>query len=130
VQAELADARVATLVYWSPEHPYRSSLDGSTCPALADAYRRDTGESWLQPLGLAHALVETAHHALTAASDPTDRAAVADALATTRLATIAGTLDWTRGPTPNVALVPLAGGRWRPGPHGPRLDLVTDLASA
>ncbi|NEY31009.1 ABC transporter substrate-binding protein [Streptomyces sp. PRKS01-65] len=126
VHAELGDARVATLVYWSPGHPYRSSLDGSTCADLAHAYRQDTGECWLQPLGLAHALLETAHHALATADDPTDRAAVAGALAGARLDTIAGPLDWTAGPTPNTALVPLVGGQWHPGPQGPRLAVVTN----
>lgn len=129
VHTELADARVATLVYWSPSHPYRSSLDGTTCPELAAAYRQDTGDSWLQPLGLAHALVETAYHALATADDATDRASVAATLATTRLDTMAGTLDWTRGPTPNIALLRLAGGQWQPGPQGPRLSLVTDAGN-
>ncbi|WP_241562113.1 ABC transporter substrate-binding protein [Streptomyces hoynatensis] len=125
-QAELAEARVATLVYWSPDHPYRSSLDGTTCAELAHSYQRATGRGWLQPLGLAHALLETARHALAVAADPEDRASVALALAETRLDTIAGPLDWTRGPTPNVALLPLAGGQWHPGPGGPRLSLVSN----
>ncbi|MEU0738702.1 ABC transporter substrate-binding protein [Streptomyces sp. NPDC006134] len=129
VHAELADARVATLVYWSPDHPYRSSLDGTTCAELARSYRQDTGESWLQPLGLAHALLETAHHALATAGDPADRASVAEALATARLDTIAGPLDWTRGPTPNIALLRLTGGQWHPGPQGPRLAVVTDAGN-
>ncbi|MFI6851255.1 ABC transporter substrate-binding protein [Streptomyces sp. NPDC050416] len=128
VHGELADARVATLVYWSPGHPYRSGLDGTTCAELAHAYRQDTGADWLQPLGLAHALVETAHHALTAAADPTDRASVARALAGTTLDTIAGTLDWTRGPTPNIALLPLVGGQWQHGRGGPHLAVVSNTA--
>ncbi|MDN3270903.1 ABC transporter substrate-binding protein [Streptomyces sp. MA15] len=126
VHAELADARVATLVYWSPGHPYRSSLDGTTCADLAHAYQQDTGESWLQPLGLAHALVETAHRALGTADDPTDRAAVARAIAGSTFSTIAGTLDWKQGPTPNIALLRLSGGQWHQGPKGPRLAIVTN----
>jgi branched-chain amino acid transport system substrate-binding protein len=126
VHDELADARVATLVYWSPGHPHRSSLDGTTCAELADAYQESTGRPWLQPLGLAHALVETAHHALSTAPDPTDRSAVADALSRTRLTTIVGPLDWTTGPTPNIALLPLAGGQWHSGPQGPHLEIVTN----
>ncbi|MFF6815258.1 ABC transporter substrate-binding protein [Streptomyces sp. NPDC012403] len=126
IHAELADARVATLVYWSPDHPYRSSLNGATCADLAHAYQQDTGESWLQPLGLAHALAETAHRALSTADDPTDRAAVARAIASTTFSTIAGTLDWKQGPTPNIALLRLSGGQWHPGPQGPRLAVVTN----
>ncbi|TYB47658.1 ABC transporter substrate-binding protein [Nonomuraea sp. PA05] len=109
----LAHAGVATLVYWSPRHPYRSSLDGTTPAQLADAYEQRTGNRWLQPLGLAHALVEVAAHALATADDPTCRRSVATTIGRTRLDTIAGTLDWTTGPTPNVAPMPLAGGQWQ-----------------
>ncbi|WP_395575856.1 ABC transporter substrate-binding protein [Streptomyces sp. BK79] len=100
VHDELADARVATLVYWSPNHPYHSGLDGTTCAELTHAYQRDTGETWLQPLGPAYALVVIAHHALTIADDPTDHAPIAHALARTTLSTITGTLDWKRAPPP------------------------------
>ncbi|MGK5632009.1 ABC transporter substrate-binding protein [Streptomyces sp. URMC 123] len=120
---------VATLVYWSPRHPYRSSLDGTSAAALAASYERRTGRQWLQPLGLAHALIEVAAHALGAAADPTDRAAVAYALGRTRLPTVAGWLDWTRGPVPNVATVPLAGGQWQRGrrhEHELRLVMAAD----
>lgn len=126
---ELADARVATLVYWTPSHPHRSSLDGSTADELAAAYQQGTGKPWLQPLGLAHALVEVAHHALTHADDPADRRAVARAIGRTRLDTIAGPLDWTSGPTPNIALIPLVGGQWHPTRDGHRLAVVTNSAA-
>ncbi|WP_431040643.1 ABC transporter substrate-binding protein [Streptomyces sp. P1-3] len=125
--AGLDGAGVATLVYWSPRHPYRSSLDGTSAAALAEAYERHTGKPWLQPLGLAHALLEVAAHALATAEDPTDRRSVADAIGRLRLATMAGTLDWTSGPTPNIALVPLIGGQWRPGrDRAHELALVTN----
>lgn len=126
---ELADARVATLVYWTPDHPHRSSLDGTTAGELAAAYQQGTGRPWLQPLGLAHALVEVAHHALAHADDPADRRAVAQAIGRTRLDTIAGRLDWTCGPTPNIALIPLVGGQWHPARDGHRLAVVTNTAA-
>ncbi|GAA2818350.1 ABC transporter substrate-binding protein [Saccharopolyspora taberi] len=114
-QGALADAKVATLVYWTPRHPYRSSFDGMRADELADAYEQRTGQQWLQPLGLAHALFEVAAHALSTAGDPTDRESVAAAIGSARLETMAGPLDWTRGPVPNVATVPLVGGQWKPG---------------
>ncbi|MFH8410253.1 ABC transporter substrate-binding protein [Streptomyces sp. NPDC018019] len=121
-----AQAHVATLVYWSPAHPYRSSLDGTTAARLADAYEQTTGRQWLQPLGLAYALFEVATYALRTADDPTDPAAVAAAVGRTRLETVAGPLDWTAGPVPNVATVPLAGGQWQPGRrHDYELAVVT-----
>jgi branched-chain amino acid transport system substrate-binding protein len=125
---ELALARVATLVYWTPNHPYCSSLDGTTAADLAAAYQESTGNSWLQPLGLAHALIEVAHHALASAAEPADRRTIAQAIARTRMHTMAGPLDWTRGPTPNIALVPLIGGQWHPTRHGHELTVVTNTA--
>ncbi|MEV8312311.1 ABC transporter substrate-binding protein [Streptomyces flavidovirens] len=121
-----AQAGVATLVYWTPSHPYRSSFDGTTTAELAEAYEQRTGRQWLQPLGLAYALFEVATHALTAADDPADRRCVADALGRTRLDTISGPLDWTAGPVPNVATVALAGGQWQQGTrHDYELTVVT-----
>jgi branched-chain amino acid transport system substrate-binding protein len=122
-------ARVATLVYWSPRHPFRSSLDGTTTAELAEEYQRRTGNQWLQPLGPAYALLEVAAHALATAADPADHGSIADAIGRTRLHTIAGVLDWTAGPTPNVALVPLVGGQWLPGRRHPNeLNIVTNAA--
>lgn len=97
---------VVTPVYWSPRHPYTSSVDGSGCADLAAAFTSATGQAWLQPLGMAHALYEVARYAL----DHTD---IAGALSTARLATIAGTLDWSDGPVQGVARVRLATGQWQ-----------------
>ncbi len=112
---DLRHTSIATVVYWTPRHPFRSSLDGTTPAELAEAYERASGNHWLQPLGLAYALVEVAAHALSTADDPTDRTAVAEAVGQTRLHTMAGLLDWTAGPVANVALVRLIGGQWQPG---------------
>ncbi|GAA2603958.1 ABC transporter substrate-binding protein [Streptomyces axinellae] len=124
-----AEANVASLVYWTPRHPYRSAFDGMSAAELADAYEQATGNQWLQPLGLAHALFEVAAHALATADDPHDRKAVAEAVARARLDTMAGPLDWTRGPVPNVATVRLAGGQWKKGTRHPyELSVVANSA--
>ncbi|QGV77653.1 ABC transporter substrate-binding protein [Streptomyces ficellus] len=119
-------ANVATLVYWTPGHPYRSSLDGTTPAELAEGYERATGDQWLQPLGLAYALFEVAAHALATATDPTVPESVAAALGATRLETIAGLLDWTSGPEPHIATVRLAGGQWQRGRTHPYELVVVD----
>ncbi|MEV8441392.1 ABC transporter substrate-binding protein [Actinosynnema sp. NPDC051121] len=111
--------RVATIVSWTPGHDH-VGRDGRTPRDLARAYEGATGSPWLQPLGLAHALVEVAVHAV---SEADSAASVADVLARTRLATVAGVLDWTRGPAPGVASIPVAGGQWRAGPR-PSLVVV------
>ncbi|WP_336321957.1 ABC transporter substrate-binding protein [Streptomyces lavendofoliae] len=123
---EPPQANVATLVYWTPGHPYRSSLDGTTAAELAEGYERATGNQWLQPLGLAYALVEVAAHALATAGDPTAPASVAAALGATRLETVAGPLDWTSGPVPRIATVRLAGGQWQRGRRHPYELVVVD----
>ncbi|MBP2478068.1 branched-chain amino acid transport system substrate-binding protein [Crossiella equi] len=114
---------VATVVAWSPRHRYTSSLDGTTSERLARDYRRDTGRAWLPPLGLAHALLEAAAHAVTAAGSA-GYAAVTHALSRLALHTIAGPLDFRRGPAPGIATLPLAGGQWRHEDGAVRLRIV------
>ncbi|MFI6925175.1 ABC transporter substrate-binding protein [Nonomuraea spiralis] len=115
---------IATIVYWSPRHPCRSSLGDMTAADLAALYERHTGRQWLQPLGVAHALFEVAAHVLSSAEDRGDIAAT---LATTRVDTVAGPLDWAKGPAPNIAAIPLIGGQWRAGTRHPHeLALVTN----
>ncbi|MGY1815496.1 ABC transporter substrate-binding protein [Blastococcus sp. SYSU D00820] len=103
---------LGTEVWWSPQHPYESSLTGQGAQDLADAYEEETGRQWTQPIGFVHALFEVAVAALTEA-DGTDGQAVADALSGLQADTIVGPLDWTSGPVPNVAKTPLVGGQWR-----------------
>lgn len=104
---------VATIVSWTPSHRYLSTVDGSTPAQLASAYELATGRPWAQPLGLAYAVFEIAAHALAAAADPDDPAAVADAVRTLRLDTMAGRFDLSGGPAPGIARIALAGGQWQ-----------------
>ncbi|WP_154697814.1 hypothetical protein [Lentzea guizhouensis] len=106
--------RVATIVYWTPEHR------GGAGRGLAAAYEDATGTPWAQPLGVAHAALEAACHAVTAAGS---RAGTAEVLAGLRLDTAAGTLDWAGGSAPGVATIPLAAGQWRAGTR-PELVVV------
>ena len=46
-------------VWWSPSHPFASSLVDLDAKQLADSYEA-TGKQWTQPLGFAHALFEVA----------------------------------------------------------------------
>lgn len=110
-------------VWWSPAFPYRSSLTGASATQLAAEYTRQTGKQWTQPLGFDHALFEVAVDVVRRAGDLDDRTAVVEAIKDTRLATIVGPLDWSRGGVPNVARTPLVGGQWRAGTSFP-YDLV------
>ena len=115
---------LSTEVWWSPQHPFTSSLTDQSAQELADAYEQGTGQQWTQPIGFVHALFEVAVAALEEA-DGTDGQAVVDALAELQVSTIVGDLDWTSGPVPNVAKTPLVGGQWRAGDGGEHpFDLV------
>jgi len=99
-------------VWWSPSHPYSSSLSKQDSKALAAAYTARTRKQWTQPIGMVHALFEVAIDALRRAGGP-NRDALTKALGSTKLDTVVGRLDWTAGPSPNVAVTPVVGGQWR-----------------
>jgi branched-chain amino acid transport system substrate-binding protein len=111
-------------VWWSPSHPYESSLVGLSAKQVTDAYTSDTGNQWTQPLGFAHALFEVAFAALAAAGSA-DKTAVRDAIQTLSIDTIVGNVTWGGdGPSPNVAKTKLVGGQWRSADTPTGYDLV------
>lgn len=115
---------LCTEVWWSPQHPFTSSLTKQSAQQLADAYEQGTGRQWTQPVGFVHALFEVAAAAVTKAGTK-DHRAVVDALAGLKTSTVVGDLDWTSGPVKNVAKTPLVGGQWRATPGGKHpFDLV------
>jgi len=112
-------------VWWSPNHPYTSSLLGQTAGEMAAAYTDATGNQWTQPIGFAHALFEVSLAALVAAGSA-DKDAVAEALTTLAVDTIVGHVEWgsADNPSPNVAKTKLVGGQWRPADTPTGFDLV------
>jgi len=128
----LGDAgnNLSTEVWWTPRHPFSSSLTRQTAQQLADAYTAGTGQQWTQPLGFAHALCELAADVIGRAADPTDPNKVLAAITATNLQTIVGPISWGNGPVKNVCSTPLVGGQWRSTPGGPyKYELViTEVA--
>ena len=117
---------IATDCWWSPFHPYTSSLNGQTAKQLADGFESSTGQQWLQSLGSVHSLFEIAHAALTAIDDPHNKAHVAAQLKTLSYTGISGPLDWTKGPVPGVAIQQPVGVQWRKGSKYPYSMVVVD----
>lgn len=112
---ELADG-VSTEVWWSPSHPFVSSLTGQSAKALADSYESTARKQWTQPLGFSHALFEVTLDVLKRSKDPNNKAAVRDAIAATNLNTIVGPVKFGgAGPMRNVSKTPLVGGQWIKG---------------
>jgi len=108
-------AGMATEVWWSPFHPYRSSLTRQSSAAVAAAYQKATKKQWTQPIGFAHALFEVAANAFSRTTDIDSSDAIAAAIKATSLDTIVGRVQWRGGPVPNVAKTKLVGGQWRRG---------------
>jgi branched-chain amino acid transport system substrate-binding protein len=110
---------IATDIWWSPQHPYKSSLTGQTAQQLADAFTAETGKQWTQALGSIYSLFEIAKNALVAAGDPHDRKAVAQALRAMKYEGMSGQLDFTAGPQPGIAMQKIVGAQWRKGKKFP-----------
>jgi branched-chain amino acid transport system substrate-binding protein len=111
---DLADG-LSTEVWWTPAHPFKSSLTGASAAQFAEAYESASRKQWTQPLGFSHALFEVAVDALKRAKNVEDKAAIRDAIASTSLNTIVGPVAWSKGPVRNVAKTPLVGGQWVKG---------------
>lgn len=106
---------------WSPAHPFKSSVTGQSARQLADAYSAASGKGWTVPLGFKHSLFEVALDVLKRAGGKSPEA-IRDAIKTTKLDTVVGTIDFSNGPVPNVSKTPLVAGQWQK--HGKGLELV------
>jgi branched-chain amino acid transport system substrate-binding protein len=105
---------VMTPVWWTPQWPFSSSLDGMTSAAFGAGY----SPGWTQPMGFNYAAFEIAIAALKASGDPTDVNAVVSALSKLKGTAITGDYDFATGPVPHVSQVPETLGQWRPGSSG------------
>lgn len=129
-----AGNNLSSEVWWSPAHPFKSSLTGQSAADLAKAYTQATGKQWTQPIGFVHSLYEMAVDVLKR-SDPGDSKSIRDAIASTNLQTIVGHVQWNgKGLPPfaakNVTKTPLVGGQWRHQGNGKYDLVITDNKTA
>lgn len=115
-------------VWWSPSHPFSSSINGLTAGQVAEAYSADTGKQWTQPIGFVHALFELAVDVMGRVDDSSDGDAVAEAIAASNLNTVVGPIAFDGAGLPpfaarNICKTPLVGGQWRLN-EGGGYDLV------
>jgi len=117
-------------VWWSPWHPFKSTLTGMPASAVADAYEAQTGKQWTQPIGFSHALFEVAIDALKRAKT-LEKGAVRNAIAATSIDSIVGPVKWGgKGPFRNVSKTPLVLGQWVKGKkHKYELVIVNNQAA-
>ena len=106
---------LTTEVWWSPSHPFTSSLTKQSAKSLAESYEASTKKQWTQPIGFAHALFEVASDALKR-SKSLKASDVRDAVAASKLQTVVGDVAWGgQGPFKNVSKTPLVLGQWNKG---------------
>jgi branched-chain amino acid transport system substrate-binding protein len=104
---------LASEVWWTPNHPFSSSLTGETSKQLGDEYTASTGKQWTQFLGFVHALFEVCFDVLSRAGS-TDKQAIADAAGATKLDTMVGPIQYgVNGLPKNISPTSLVGGQWQ-----------------
>ncbi len=124
---------LTTECWWSPTHPFKSSLSGQTCQEFADAYTESTSKQWTQPL-MHYAVFEVVADALKRTTNVDDKQVILDAVKATNMETICGNVNWQAGPdqnpVPNVSKTPLVGGQWVKGEDWPYdLKVVTNVVA-
>ena len=96
---------IATDCWWGPFMPYKSSLDGTTSKALADAYTASSGQAMAPVARLdVLSLRDGAARHCSGRPDPHNHDDVAAQLLTSvKYTGICGPLDFTTGPSPAPA---------------------------
>ena len=116
-------------VWWSPNHPFSSSLSGASARNLAEGYSAASGRPWTQPIGFKHALFEVVADVIKRAEDLEDSQAIIAAITGTNLDTIVGNVNWANGPIDNVTKTPLVAGQWQKEGDGFDLKIVANSAA-
>ncbi len=112
---------LTTEIWWSPHHPFKSSLTGETAKDLCDAWTKETKKAWTQPIGFKYAGFEIAADALKRAQT-LDKEKIRAAIAATDMDTIVGHIKYN---AKNYSETPLVGGQWVKGKKWPwELEIV------
>ncbi len=122
-------------VWWSAQHPFKSSLTGQSAGDLAADFTAKTKRPWTQPIGFIHSLFEVASNVMARVSDVTNAEAVAAAISATDIETMVGKVAWNGEGVPdfakaNVTKTPLVGGQWRRNADGTFALVIVDNKSA
>jgi branched-chain amino acid transport system substrate-binding protein len=112
---------LTTEVWWSPYHPFKSSLTGESAADLCNAWTKETGKQWTQPIGFKYAGFEIAYDALSRAKT-LDKEKIREAIAATQMDSIVGPIKYN---DKNYSETPLVGGQWVKGEKWPwKLEII------
>jgi branched-chain amino acid transport system substrate-binding protein len=110
---------LCTGAYWHRDFPTSSPSTGLSSLELASGFEAKVGKQWTQQAGAQAAVLDVAMAALQASGNPKDKSAVASALDTLVVETAVGTIDFTKGPMPGIAVAPLVNCQWVKADAGP-----------
>jgi len=102
-------------VWWSPKHPYKSSITGQTCAELAEAFAEANNVQPTNAIGYKHANIEIVVDALKRAQT-LNREDLREAIKDTNLDTIAGHIKFN---SQNFSKAKLVVGQWQKGTEYP-----------
>lgn len=125
-------------LWWSPYHPYTSSLTGQSAKQLANAYEEDTGNEWTPTLGYSHAGIEIIVDSIKRAGS-LDKEKLRNAIANTELDTVIGRVDFKDIPAKgeaeadivnkyrkHVSISPIVGAQWF---HGEEYEWIQEIVT-
>jgi branched-chain amino acid transport system substrate-binding protein len=112
---------LTTEIWWSPSHPFKSSLSGKTAKELCDLWTAKTKKQWTPPIGYKYAAFEIVADVLKRAQT-LDKAKIRDAIAATNMNTMVGPIKYN---DKNYAKTPLVGGQWVKGKKWPWEMVIT-----
>ena len=112
---------ITTEVWWSPYHPFKSSLSGESAKDLCDAWTKETSKQWTQPIGFKYAAFEILANVLKRAQT-LDKEKIRQTIAATDMQTIVGPIKYNKK---NYSETPLVGGQWVKGKKWPwELEII------
>jgi branched-chain amino acid transport system substrate-binding protein len=103
---------LTTELWWNPHYPFKSSLTGQSPAEFAAQWEKETGKQWTQPMGFQHSLLEVTIDTLRRTKNIDKPESILEAIRTTKLDTIMGSIQWTGQPVKNICRTPLVGGQW------------------
>ena len=124
-----AGNNLSSEVWWSPNHPFKSSLTGQSSGELATAFEKAAGRQWTQPIGFIHSLLRGRARRDQARRGPEGPAGASSPpssrpTSTRSSARCTGTAPTCRPSPPRTsAKTPLVSGQWRRKDDG-KFDLV------
>lgn len=119
---------LTTEIWWSPNHPFKSSLTGQTPRQLCDQWSKDTGKQWTAAVGAKHYAWERAYDALVRA-ESLDKTKLRKAMAETdmKMAIFADHVKYNKQ---HYSETPLVGGQWIKGKKWPwDLEIISNKQS-